>query len=88
MKKTIILDKTSSQREDLLVCLVLCLVVAIFLERTKRIGTDSDWLALRTYMTSHNWLILTSHVPHGGGNEGGRSLLQATETLPEDLLNV
>ena len=41
--KTIILDKTSSQREDLLVCLVLCLVVAIFLERTKRIGTDSDW---------------------------------------------
>ena len=40
--KTIILDKTSSQREDLLVCLVLCLVVAVFLERTKRIGTDSE----------------------------------------------
>ena len=24
-------------------------------------------------------------TPHGGGNEGGHSLLQATETLPEDL---
>ena len=43
VEKTIILDETSSQQEDLLVCLVLCLVVAIFLERTKRIGTDSDW---------------------------------------------
>ena len=43
IKKKIILDKTSSQREDLLVCLVLCLVVAVFLERTKRKGTDSDW---------------------------------------------
>ena len=41
-KKTIILDETSSQQEDLLVCLVLCLVVAIFLERTKRIRTDSE----------------------------------------------
>ena len=42
--KTIILDKkTSSQQEDPLVCLVLCLVVAIFLERTKRIGTDSEY---------------------------------------------
>ena len=60
-----ILDKTSSQREDLLVCLVLCLVVAVFLERTKRIGTDSDWLVLRTYMTSHNWLTLTSHLMVG-----------------------
>ena len=42
--KTIILDKkTSSQQEDPLVCLVLCLVVAIFLERTKRIRTDSEY---------------------------------------------
>ena len=41
-KKTIILDETSSQQEDLLVCLVLCLVVAVFLERTKRIRTDSE----------------------------------------------
>ena len=41
-KKTIILDETSSQQEDLLVCLVLCLVVAIFLERTKIIRTDSE----------------------------------------------
>ena len=53
-KKTIILDETSSQQEDLLVCLVLCLVVAIFLERTKRIGTDSECWVLRAYMTSHN----------------------------------
>ena len=43
VEKTIILDETSSQQEDPLVCLVLCLVVAVFLERTKRIGTDSDW---------------------------------------------
>ena len=40
--KTIILDKTSSQREDLLVCLVLCLVVAVFLERTEIIRTGSE----------------------------------------------